>query len=226
MGHSRAFLERDWVAGERSLRRAAELAPNDALAQTYLALFLMAQGSGEEAVARARLALRLDPLSPALHTWAGTVLFFSGQPAEGLRTLEEQIARTPHLWMPHYFLSACLGVRGRLAEARLEAEKALDLSGGSSITLSNLVCLCHLLGDRERGDDLFQRLRQRAEAGYVTPMFLAWAHLARGETDQALRRVEDALAVNDPWVTVHRLYSPALVPAEPRVDTLIAGSFA
>jgi hypothetical protein len=57
-------------------------------------------------------------------------------------------------------------------------------------------------------------------------MFLAWAHLARGETDQALRRVEDALAVNDPWVTVHRLYSPALVPAEPRVDTLIAGSFA
>jgi serine/threonine-protein kinase len=226
MGHSRAFLERDWVAGERSLRRAAELAPNDALAQTYLALFLMAQGSGEEAVARARLALCLDPLSPAVHTWAGAVIFFSGQPAEGLRTLEEQIARTPHLWMPHYFLSACLGVRGRLAEARLEAEKALDLSGGSSITLSNLVCLCHLLGDRERGEDLFQRLRQRAEAGYVTPMFLAWAHLARGETDQALRRVEDALAVNDPWVTVHRLYSPALVPAEPRVDTLIAGSFA
>jgi serine/threonine protein kinase/tetratricopeptide (TPR) repeat protein len=225
MGHARAFFERDRIAGERSLRRAVELAPNDALAQTYLGLFLMARGGGDEAVARARLALRLDPLSPALHTWAGSVLVFSGQPAEGLRTLEEQIARTPRFWMPHYFLSAGLGVGGRVAEARSEAETALELSGGASITLSLLVCLCHLLGDRERRDSLFERLMRRAEAGYVTPMFLAWAHLARGETDQALSCAKDALATKDPWVNVHHLYSPAIVPAESRVDGLIAGSF-
>jgi len=226
LGHCRAFFERDRVAGERSLRRAVELAPNDALAQTYLGLYLMClEGGGEEAAARARLALRLDPLSPAMHVWAGTILFSSGEPAEGLATLEEQVARTPDFWMSHYFLSVDLGLSGRLVEARLEAERALALSGGSSITLSLLVCLCRLLGDRKHGEDLFERLRQRAEAGYVTPMFLAWAHLARGETDQALRRVEEALATKDPWVTVHRLYSPTLVPAEPRVDVLIARSF-
>jgi serine/threonine protein kinase/Flp pilus assembly protein TadD len=224
-GHLCAFLERDRVAGERSLRRAVELAPNHAFAQTYLGLFLMMRGCGEEAVARARLALRLDPLSPPLQTWAGTILVFSGQPAEGLRTLEGQIARTPHLWMPHYFLSAGLVHSGRLVEARSEAETALELSGGASITLSLLVCLCCLTGDRERGEDLFQQLQQRAEAGYVTPMFLAWAHLARGETDQALRRVEEALAARDPWVNVHGLYSPAIVPAELRVNALIAASF-
>ena len=225
MGHARAFFERDRIAGERSLRRAVELAPNDALAQTYLGLFLMARGGGDEAVARARLALRLDPLSPALQTWAGTVLAFSGQPAEGCATLEQQIARTPRFWMPHYFLSVGLGVGGRLVEARSEAETALELSGDASITLSLLICLCHLLGDRERGDDLFRSLRERAEAGYVTPMFLAWAHLARGETDQALGRARDALAAKDPWVNVHHLYSSTLVPADPRVDSLIAGSF-
>ena len=225
MGHLRAFLERDRIAGERCLRRAVELAPSHALAQTYLGLFLMMGGGGEEAVVRARLALRLDPLSPALHAWAGTILVFSGQPAEGLRTLEEQIDRTPHLWMPHYFLSVALGIGGRLVEARSEAETALELSGNSSITLCLLVCLCHLLGDGERREELFQRLLSRAEAGYVTPMFLAWAHLARGETDRALRRAEDAVAAKDPWVSVHQLYSPALVPAEPRVDALIAGSF-
>jgi len=225
IGHARAFFERDRIAGERSLRRAVELAPNGALAHTYLGLFLMARGGGEEAVARARLALRLDPLSPAVRTWAGAVLAFSGQPAEGCATLEEQIAQTPQFWMPHYFLSAGLSVGGRLVEARSEAEAALELSGGASITLSLLVCLCHLLGDRERADSLFQRLRQRAETGYVTPMFLAWAHLARGETDQALDRARDALAAKDPWVNVHDLYSPTIVPADSRVDALIAGSF-
>jgi serine/threonine protein kinase/tetratricopeptide (TPR) repeat protein len=225
LGHSRAFFERNRVAGERSLRRAAELAPNDALAQTYLGLFLMAQGGGEEAVGRARLALRLDPLSPAVQTWAGTILVFSGQPAEGLRTLEEQIARTPKFWMPHYFLSTGLVHSGRLVEAGSKAESALELSGGASIALSLLICLCSLTGDHERADDLFERLRQRAEAGYVTPMFLTWAHLAQGETDAAFRQAEEALAAKDPWVNVHGLYSPAIVPADPRVDALIAASF-
>jgi serine/threonine protein kinase/tetratricopeptide (TPR) repeat protein len=225
LGHCQAFFERNRVAGERSLRRAAELAPNDALAQTYLGLFLMALGGGEEAVGRARLALRLDPLSPAVQTWAGTILVFSGQPAEGLRTLEEQIARTPQFWMPHYFLGTGLGHGGRLLEARTVAETARELSGDASVTLSLVVCLCHLLGDRKRAEEAFQSLRQRAEAGYVTPMLLAWAHLARGETEQALHRVEEALAAKDPWVNVHRLYSPAIAPAEPRVDALIAASF-
>ena len=224
IGHCRAFFERDRIAGERSLRRAVEIAPNGALAQTYLGLFLMTEGGREEPVARARLALRLDPLSPAVRTWAGTVLFYSGEPAEGLSALEEQIARTPDFWMPHYFRSAALAAAGRLGEARSEAEAALELSGGASLTLSLLVCLCQLLGDRERADEVFDQLRRRAEAGYVTPMFLVWAHLARGEAEQALRRVQEALAAKDPWVTVHRLYSPAIVPADPRIDALIARS--
>jgi serine/threonine-protein kinase len=226
MGHVRGFMERDRTAGERSLRRAVELAPNGALAQTYLALFLnLMEGSAEEAVARARLALRLDPLSPAMHAWAGTILCFSGEPEEGLRTLEQQVAATPQLWMPRYFFSLALAGSGRLEEARTAAEQAIELSADNSVTLSHLVCLCTLTGDRERGDGLFQHLRRRAEAGYVSPMLLAWAHTTRGETDAAVRRVEEALAAQDPWVSAHRLYTQALIPAEPRVDALIADSF-
>ena len=225
MGHALAFFERNRTGGERSLRRAVELAPNNALAQTYLGLLLMMQGCGDEAVARARLALRLDPLSPAIGSWAAAVLFFSGCQGEALAILEKQVAGTPHLWMPHYFLGQALAVLGRLAEARAESEKAVDLSGANSLTLSLLICVRHLLGDPERPDDLFARLQRRAVAAYVGPMFLAWAHLARGEADAALSRVEAALAAKDPWVMAHRLYSPAIVPAEPRVDALIAASF-
>ncbi len=227
MGHVRGFMERDRTAGERSLRRAVELAPSGALAQTYLALFLhLMEGSAEEAVARARLALCLDPLSPAMHAWAGTILYFSGEPEEGLGALEEQVAATPHLWMPHYFLSLALADSGRLEEARAAAEQAVQLSADNSVTLSHLVCLCTLTGERERGDHLFQRLLRRAEAGYVPPTLVAWVHTTRGETDAAVRRLEEALVAKDPWVSAHRLYTQALVPAEPRVEALIAASFA
>jgi len=227
LGQVRGLIEGDRIEGERSLRRAVELAPSGALAQTYLALFLyLMVGGAEEAIARARLALRLDPLSPAMHAWAGTVLFFSGELEEGLRTLEEQVAATPHLWMPAYFFSVAIAGSGRLVEARAAAEKAVELSGDNSVTLSHLVCLSTLTGDRERSDELFVRLRLRAEAGYVPPMLLAWAHLVRDERDAALRRAEEALAAKDPWVSAHRLYTQAIVPSEPRIEMLIARGFA
>jgi adenylate cyclase len=102
-------------------------------------------------------------------------------------------------------------------------EKALDLSGGSSLTQCNLAMICYRLGDRQSGDTLFTLLQQRAQTGYVTPMFLAWLHLGRGEPEAALCRAEEALAAKDPWVTTHLSMSPAIVPADPRVDGLVAG---
>jgi hypothetical protein len=83
--------------------------------------------------------------------------------------------------------------------------------------------ICYHLGDRQAGDALFTLLQQKAQTGYVAPMFLAWLHLARGESVAALSRAEEALTTKDPWVSPHRLMSPVIVPADPRVDDLIAG---
>jgi len=224
LGHCSSFFERNRVAGERSLRRAVELAPNDALAQTYLALLLVMFGRGTEASERARMALRLDPLSPANNVWAGVVLHFSGHADEGLSVIEQQAAMTPHLWMPRYWLSLALARGGRFGEARVAAEKALELSAGSSLTLCHLANICYRLGDKQSGDALFARLQRRAQTGYVGPMFLTWVHLARGEPEAALRCAEEALAAKDPWVIPHRMICPAVVPADPLVDDLLASA--
>ena len=224
LGQWNSFFERDWAAGERSLRRAVELAPNDALSQTYLALVLVMSGRGTEASERARIALRLDPFSPTNTVWAGVVLLFSGNADEGLSVIERQVTMTPHLWMPRYWLSLGLALGGRFAEARVAAEKALELADGSSLTLSNLAMICYRLGDRQSGDALFARLQQRAEAGYVAPMFLTWVHLARGEPEAALRCAGEALTAKDPWISPHRVICPAIVPADPLVDDLLASA--
>jgi serine/threonine protein kinase/tetratricopeptide (TPR) repeat protein len=222
LGQYRSFFLRDWVAGERSMRRAVELAPNDALAQTYLALLLMMAERGTEASERARIALRLDPLSPTSNVWAGVVLLISGDADEGLSVIERQAAMTPNLWMPSYWLSVGLANGERFAEAKVAGENALELSGGSSLTQCNLALMCYRLGEKQAGDLLFAALQQRAHEGYLSPMFLAWLHLARGEPVDALRRVEEALAAKDPWVNSYRVMYPTIVPADPLVDDLIA----
>jgi Flp pilus assembly protein TadD len=170
------------------------------------------------------MALRLDPFSPTNTVWAGVVLLLSGNVDEGLSVIERQVATTPHLWMSRYWLSVGLALGGCFAEARVAAEKALELSGGSSLTLYHLASICYRLGEKQAGDALFARLQQRAEAGYVAPMFLTWVHLARGEPEAALRCAGEALTAKDPWVSPHRVMCPAIVPADPLVDDLLAGA--
>jgi hypothetical protein len=85
--------------------------------------------------------------------------------------------------------------------------------------------ICYRLGDQETGDAHFDRLQQRAQKGYLSPMFLAWLHLARGESEDALRRGKEALSANDPWVCSHRLMCPVIVPADPLLDDVLTTVF-
>jgi TolB-like protein/Flp pilus assembly protein TadD len=148
LGNCRAFFMHDWRSGEASLRRAVEIMPSDALAQSYLGTLLVMARRPDEAVKRARTALRLDPLSPAISAWSSVALVFSGRADEGLAVVEEQVARTPHLWMPRHFLSVALASVGRLEQARVAAEESRDLTGGTSLSLCHLACLCYRLGER------------------------------------------------------------------------------
>jgi serine/threonine-protein kinase len=219
-----AFFERNRVAAERSFRRAVDLAPGDATAQVSLSIFLMGTTHAEEASQRARLALRIDPLSPTNSVWAGIVLVLSGHSDEGLSVIERQATMTPHLWMPRYFQSLTLALHGRLSEARAAAQSALDLSGGSSLTTSHLAMVCARLGERPSADALAARLEERAQAGYVSPMLRTWVLLACGQPEAALETARKALADMDPWVAMHAVISPALVPADTRVDSLLASA--
>ncbi|MGH8204650.1 MAG: winged helix-turn-helix domain-containing protein, partial [Steroidobacteraceae bacterium] len=65
----------DWAGAERSLRRAIELNPNFAYAHKLYAEHLSYLGRFEEAIAEARLARRLDPLSVVTNTLVGLVLY-------------------------------------------------------------------------------------------------------------------------------------------------------
>lgn len=220
VGHIRAFFQRDLAGGERHLRKAVELAPNGALAQTYLALLLVARrGQEEEAAARARLALQLDPLSPPINAWAGIVLVFSGFEDEGLGRLKQQVAATPHLWMPQYFLSVALASNGRAAEGREAAERSLVLSGGSSLTLSQAAAAAYGSADQDRGDALFGQLELRSQSRYVSPTLLARLCLQRKEPDKAYALFHRALEANDPLL-FNQLISRGVME-DARIEALI-----
>ena len=214
-----AFLERDLAAGERRLQRAIELGPNVAVNHLNLGILLASRERFDEAVLLLRRAQALDPLAVTTNTWAGRVMALAGLIEEGKADIERAMALDRNHWLPHFELAEVYAAESRLEEARAEAEKAVELSAGEvPVALQCLACICYQQGDAGRGDEFLERVRKRARQSYVPSMFFVSMALARGDIDEALRRLEDAVATKDPWVVLHDYVFPTPGLREARID--------
>ncbi len=68
LGYAALYVDFDSLEAERHLERAAALEPGSARAQAWLAAYLSAAGEHDEAIERAQLARRLDPLAMAVNS--------------------------------------------------------------------------------------------------------------------------------------------------------------
>jgi len=222
LGIVRGCFERDWASAERSFLKAVEHGPNAVEPHAQYGAMLLLRGRFDEALSEVRLAQKLDPLSPAWSAWACTWRAMAGEQEEGISGLENVVAMHPNHWLPHYHLGFLYMAGGRLEEARAESEKAVELSGGVSATITQLACCHFLLSDTGHGDELLEALQQRAHASYVPPTFLAWVHLTRGQVGDALEQLHEAVRGKDPWLPFHRLMTSVFYPAgDPRIDALL-----
>jgi serine/threonine protein kinase/Flp pilus assembly protein TadD len=216
-GCVQAFFERDLDTGERSLRRAVELAPNVGITHTNLATLLIAQGRLDEAVAVARTSQKLDPLSPTVNAWAYWYFGWAGLLEEGIAGVERMIALEPNHWLPHHVLGDLSSRLSRMSDAIDASSRAVELSARNSVTVSQLAWLNLLAGQRDRGNELLAELTKRSRQSYVPPSFLAWVHLARGDIEETLHQLQEAARMMDAWLIFHRK-ATAMFPCAPQVE--------
>ena len=98
------IYDRDWGGAERETRRAIELNHSDANAHFWLANYLAAVGHVDEAVAEARFARELDPLSFAMNWHVGRMLCLARKYDDALAELKQAEDMQPNtspvgIWM-------------------------------------------------------------------------------------------------------------------------------
>ncbi|TMH96829.1 tetratricopeptide repeat protein, partial [Candidatus Bathyarchaeota archaeon] len=79
LGAVRFQYDWDWESAEKEFKRAIELSPSNAPAHQFYADSLKSQGRFDEALAEMSRAEALDPLSLAINTGVGHVLYLSRQ---------------------------------------------------------------------------------------------------------------------------------------------------
>lgn len=116
----------DWQGAERGFRRTFELDPGYATAHHWYAEFLAWRGHCEEAVAEARKALEIDPLSLIINTLVGWVDYYTRRNDRAIVRLRKTLELEPSFAPANFWLGLAYAQDGQLVEASAALDRASE----------------------------------------------------------------------------------------------------
>jgi tetratricopeptide (TPR) repeat protein len=200
------FFEWNWASAERGLRSALDLAPSYSLAHSLFTHYAVARGWAEHAIASARRALDLDPLSPVANVDLAWAYLLTKDHARALDQCLSVLDMEVNFPLAHVYLGQVYQCMGKYDRAIEEMEKAM--SSGGNDTAPMLAMLGYSYGLAEKtvaAREMLHRMGELARRCYVSPYDWAVLHTGLGEHDEALRYLGEALQERSPrviWLNV------------------------
>ncbi len=219
----RAVYDWDWVSAEADFQDALRRNPDYATAHQWYALHLLAPlGRFEEANSEIACATQLEPLSSAIAASRGVLAFFSRDYDRAMDEYEAARSLHPHFGLIFLFIGQCEAARGRYEEAIRALRTADRLMPDSLETMATLGQCLAATGSRSEATELLEKLEQRAQAEYVSPVLPAHVYMGLREHEAALDMLDDAAELRSSdliWLGVRPVFDP--LRSESRFDALL-----
>jgi serine/threonine protein kinase/tetratricopeptide (TPR) repeat protein len=209
------WYEWNWAVAETEFKRAIELSPNDAEAHGYYSWFLAPMGRGPEALAQAKRAQQIAPLSSLGNFYVASVLVFTRQWDAAIQQLHSDIELEPNFWFDHCFLGRAYEAKGRLPEAIAEFQKALAIDNDNTEIWSGLGHAYALSGNKSEAQKVLSHLNELSTRNYVSPYSRAIIYAGLGEKDQVFAWLDRAFQERSYFLAVY-------LPTDSRLDSLHA----
>jgi TolB-like protein/DNA-binding winged helix-turn-helix (wHTH) protein/Tfp pilus assembly protein PilF len=202
----------DWAEADRHFKRAVELNPSYETALSFYSFNLAYMGRIEEALALARRAQRLDPVSPAAQMNVGVILYFARRYDDAVAAIKETLDLAPDFGPAYVTLGRIYVAKGMPDRAIAELERARDLMGRRPDVLTPYAYALARAGRQREARAMLDGLRETAKPQAPAPVRVALVHIALGETDRAFEWLEKAIEARDWQMT--------LLNVEPAFDLL------
>ncbi len=190
----------DWAGAEKELRQAISINPSYALAHHFYADYLKAMGRFHEAVIEIEKAQELDPLSLAINTGVGHVLYLSGQFDKAIEQYKKAVDLDPGFMMTHIWFGRPYLEKGMYPEAISELEIGVKLSGESTLALSMLGHGLASAGRKEAALGILDKLKERAKSEYVPSYWIAVIYNGFKDKEQVMTWMKKAHAERSSWL--------------------------
>jgi serine/threonine-protein kinase len=203
----------DWTAAGNTFNRAIAAGAGLASVHFHYGLdFLTPRGHLEDALRELHQALRLDPLSPIVHTAVGGCLYRMRRWDEAAETLRGTLHTNPEFGHAHWSLGRVLVEQGKDDEALQCFQRALQVMGQIPAGLAE-VGYCHArMGRRDLALATLEELHRQAGQAWVSPLSAALVHVGLGNHDAAIDCLEDSYE--------KRIRQLVWVNVDPRYDVL------
>ena len=154
----------DWEGAENELKEAISINPSYSLAHHFYADYLKAMGKFDEALMEIEKAQELDPLSLAISTGVGHVLYLSRQYDKAIEQYKRAVDLDPNFMMTHIWFGRPYLEKGMFKEAISELEIAVKLSGESTLALAMLGHGLASAGRKDEAMQILEKLRERSKS--------------------------------------------------------------
>jgi len=211
LGYLETLYDWNWREAEKEFKTAIALSPNYATAHHWYGLHLAFAGRFNESLQELAKARQLDPLSLAINSNMGRVLYFNRQFEPAIVQLKATVDLDPDFWGAHYKLAEAYEGAGRYQEAVSEYAKAFELSGDKSLAeaMSRGYAVA---GYRGAMQGWLKQLQENAGRGQTNAFGLAEVHASLGDSNLALNYLDEAVRERTSWVV--------LINCDPKFDGL------
>lgn len=221
LGLVKMWYEWEWAECARQFQRALELNPHLAAAHLWQGFYLAAMGQFEAGLAAGELALQLDPLSLNHNTMVGWIHYFARSYDQALAQFQATAELEPHYFAAYWGLGWTLIQQGRYDAALAALQEGLKLGGGTEV----LAPLCHAYakaGQTAEARRLLAELYGLKQQRYVSPFYLALAHIGLNEIEETFAALQQAYRDRFEWL-VHVQVDPVWEPlhGDPRFAELL-----
>jgi tetratricopeptide (TPR) repeat protein len=188
----------DWSGAEQDYKRAISLNPGYEVAHAWYSSLLVELGRMPEALAEAKKAQELDPLSGFINANLASVLYFSGDYEQAIDQCRKTLAVDPGNARAHRNLARVYAQQRLYPKAVMELNTALALSPDNPDYLSELGYTFGISGRTDEAQQILKGLQKIPKGS--SPFNLAVVHIGLGEKEQALLLLERSVQEKAPSV--------------------------
>jgi len=192
MGQLLYHFDRDWTGAEREFKRALELNSNYAPAHHWYSMYLAFLGRKQQALAEARKAYELDPLSPVVGANLAKKLQENLQYDAAINQAKKTLELEPTSAVTHAVLGIIYEDRKMYPDAISEYNTALQLGGAPGEMRGLIGYIYAVTGDQANAQKMIRELKQLLPGHSHATLDLAMVYSGLGQKDQALYWLEQA----------------------------------
>ena len=186
------FHEFNWLSSEREFKCGLELNPNYATAHFYFANYLLVMEQFQQALAEARCAQALDPVSLPAGANVAVSLYFGRQYDQAIEQSLQVLETDPNFARSYEDLGRAYWEKGMWREAITAFKKAVTCSARGSGYLASLAHAYALAGRHTEALNLLKELIDLARKQYVSPFAFALVYAGMGKKNQTFVWLDQA----------------------------------